>query len=432
MYDNMTRLEELTKTNQSTVKVALENETAYVVVYPRNRARRALMSLALSEADRRIYYYSLQDSDADLHEWLRNIVSDYQFPEDFGSNVLNALDERGVLPEDLAHAFAADLNQLHGDRYALVLDELDRLLPDEESANRFFTELAVNMPSQAQIIIDGRQLRRQPWHTLILQGYAVTIGDDGAINGGMFDREVSELGQVEFFSLSGNSRIVSDGRSIKSWDGSLPRNLCYYFIERKMVTRQEIFDTFWPHLGIKEATNVFHVTKRKISEKVGYDITQYSNGFYVPSASVKLMYDARKFESLIEEAVSNPDEVNPSVWLQAIQIYRHPYLQGLDMPWIAEKRRRLKDGYVRALIGLGRFHKQLTQPNRALGYFLRAIAEQPNREDVHRDVMQIYYDADQIDNVVNQYKELEKLLKRDYNLEPSKETRALYTALINN
>ncbi len=427
----MTLAENLTKTPFEAIQASLERETPYVVVYPRNRARRALLSLALTDSNRRLYYYSLQDSDTDLHTWLHNLSTDDQFPTDFGEQVRGALDEKGVLPEDLAHAMAADLERLQSDRFAIILDELDRLIEDQENASRFFTELAVNIPTQAQIIVDGRQLRRQPWHTLILQGYAETIGDYGAINGGMFDRDVSDLGQVEFFSLSGNSRIVSDGRSIKSWDGSLPRNLCYYFIERKMVTRQEIFDTFWPHLGVKEATNVFHVTKRKISEKIGYDITAYSNGFYVPSSSVKLMYDARHFEALIEEAVSNPDEVNPAVWYQAIQLYRHPYLQGLDMPWIIEKRNRLKEGYVRALIGIGRFHKQLEEPNRALGYFLRAVAEQPNREDVHRDIMQLYYDADQLDQLVTQYRQLERILKRDYNLKPSKETQALYTMLTN-
>ena len=40
-----------------------------------------------------------------------------------------------------------------------------------------------------------------------------------------------------------------------------------------MVTRDEIFETFWPGLPTKEATNVFHVTKRKISERLGYELT---------------------------------------------------------------------------------------------------------------------------------------------------------------
>lgn len=425
----ITVAETLSQVSFSAISEQIEADRAYLIIYPRNRGKRALMSLALGETDRKLYYYAMQDEDTTLFTMLANLIDDYQFPEDFGHQTHEAIHAKGSTPEDLAHSFAADLGALHNDRFALILDEIDRLKVDQDAANRFFTELAVQMPQNAQIVVDGRQLYRHPWHTLILQGYAESIGDSVAINGGMYDRNAPELGQIEFFSLSGNPRIVSDGRSIRSWDGSLPRNLCYYFIEQQMVTRQQIFDTFWPHLGVKEATNVFHVTKRKISEKVGYDITAYSNGFYVPSSTVKVMYDARTFETLVEEAINNPDETDPATWFKAIQLYRHPYLEGLDMPWIIEKRARLKEGYVAALIGIGRFHRALEEPERALGYFLRAVAEQPNREDVHRDVMQLYHDSGNTAAAVHQYKDLERILKQAYNLKPAKETRALHALI---
>ena len=41
-----------------------------------------------------------------------------------------------------------------------------------------------------------------------------------------------------------------------------------------MATRDDIFNTFWPSLSIKEATNVFHVTKRKVNEILGFE-TRY-------------------------------------------------------------------------------------------------------------------------------------------------------------
>src|SRR5690606_39065220 len=147
-----------------------------------------------------------------------------------------------------------------------------------------------------------------------------------------------------------------------------------YFIDHPMVTRDEIFEIFWPHLGTKEATNVFHVTKRKISEKLGYEITAYSNGFYIPSPRVNIVYDAREFEKMIEEALTGPEELSPGKWYRAIQIYRHPYLEGLNMPWMLEKREKLRNGFVQALIGLGRMHRQLGERERALGYFLRAVS----------------------------------------------------------
>src|SRR5688500_18693889 len=71
-----------------------------------------------------------------------------------------------------------------------------------------------------------------------------------------------------------------NGRTLTTWDGVLPKCLFFYLVDRAMTTRNEIFDTFWPELKKREATNVFHVTKRKVSEILEQDLTTYSAGFY--------------------------------------------------------------------------------------------------------------------------------------------------------
>lgn len=403
------------------------SETPILVVYPRHRSHGAIMSLVLSETNGMVYFYGLGDNDTSLKVTLSNLVEEAQFPHDFGNETRNALSNSSD-PRDWSMAFAKDLADLRSDAYILTLDELDRLKSDEDNVDAFFRTLAPNMPSQAQILVNGREMFRQPWNDLILEGYATALGDQNAVKSGIFN-EPAERGQVEFQSISGQSGIRSDGRYIRSWDGTLPRNLCYYFIDHHMVTRDEIFEIFWPHLGIKEATNVFHVTKRKISEKVGYEITAYSNGFYVPSPRVNVLYDAREFEIQVEEAISGPEELAPAKWYRAVQLYRHPYLEGVDMDWVVEKREQLRNGFASALIGLGRLHRQLDEPTRALGYFLRAAAEKPDREDVHRNIMQLYGEMERTKDIVAQYKTLESVLKRKLGITPSQETRALYEML---
>jgi DNA-binding SARP family transcriptional activator len=398
-----------------------------IVIYPRHRSHTAVMGLVLRDINTSIYSYPLREEDTTLRTMLRNLTTDPQFPHDFGEETRSAIDSTDA-PEEWATAFAADLGRLRSDGFVIVLDEMDRLKADPVAVDRFFRELVPHIPSQAQFLINGRELYRQPWNDLILDNYAMAAGDNMAIGEGIFN-EPGERGQIEFHSLSGHSRILSDGRHIKSWDGSLPRNLCYYFINFPMVTRDEIFDIFWPHLGVKEATNVFHVTKRKISEKLGYEITAYSNGFYVPSPRVNVLYDAREFEEMVEQALSGSEELAPARWYRAVQLYRHPYLEGLNMPWIVEKREQLRDSFAQALIGLGRMYRQLNEPERALGYFLRAVSEKPDREDVHRNIMQLYYDSGRKDDAVVQYKTLESTLKRKFNITPSQETRALFDRL---
>lgn len=404
-------------------------DTPILVVYPRHYAHNALVALLLRETKRQIFYYALREEDITLRKLLGNLVEDAQFPQDFGNQTRSAL-KKNESPQTLAEAVAADLKALGKSQYILALDELDRIPRDSAELDSFFRVLAEKLPKNVQIIINGRELFRQPWNDLILGGLAATIGEGHAVEDGIF-REQAQRGQIEFYSLSGSSRLMSDGRAVHSWDGSLPRNLAYYFIDHQMVTRDEIFRIFWPHLGVKEATNVFHVTKRKISEKLGYEITAYSGGFYVPSPRVNIMYDAREFEKQIEEALAGSDEVAPEKWYRAVQLYRHPYLEGLDMPWMLEKREKLRNDFAQALIGLGRMHRAMGELERALGYFLRAVAEKPDREDVHRNIMTIYHEQGRVKDVQSQYKSLESILKRTLGIAPSTETRAmleLYTS----
>lgn len=405
------------------------HDAPILVMYPRHYARNALIALILRQTKSQIYYYPLREEDTTLRKMLGNLVNDAKFPSDFGAQTTSAL-KKNESPQGLAEAFAADLKSLRKDQYFLAIDELDRIPRDSAELDSFFRVLAEKLPKNARILINGREMFRQPWNDLILNGLAATIGENNAVENGIF-REPAQRGQIEFYSLSGSSRLMSDGRAVHSWDGSLPRNLAYYFIDHHMVTRDEIFRIFWPHLGVKEATNVFHVTKRKISEKLGYEITAYSGGFYVPSPRVNIMYDAREFEKQIEEALAGPDDVAPAKWYRAVQLYRHPYLEGLDMPWMLEKREKLRNDFAQALIGLGRMHRALGELDRALGYFLRAVAEKPDREDVHRNIMTIYHEQGRIKDVQAQYKLLESTLKRTLGIAPSTETRAmleLYTS----
>src|SRR5215813_9930867 len=151
----------------------------------------------------------------------------------------------------------------------------------------------------------------------------------------MFRIEQAPKPQLEVYSL-GRGYALVNGQPITNWDGALPRNLFFYFMDRNLVTRREIFEVFWPDLSVKEATNVFHVTKRKISERIGmkiqpegnYELTQYSGGFYVPGDKLVRHYDVNDFQAAIERAMITADEDEEErLLLQAVEYYKADYLQ---------------------------------------------------------------------------------------------------------
>jgi DNA-binding SARP family transcriptional activator len=64
-------------------------------------------------------------------------------------------------------------------------------------------------------------------------------------------------------------------------------------------------------------------------------------------------------------------------------------LQTVEMPWVVARRQDLHRRYVSALVGVGRAFARRGD-NRAVMYLSRAVREAPEREDVHRDVIELY------------------------------------------
>jgi two-component SAPR family response regulator len=216
---------------------------------------------------------------------------------------------------------------------------------------------------------------------------------------------------------------------------ALPRNLFFYFMDHPLVTRDEIFETFWPNLSVKEATNVFHVTKRKISERISmkvgndgsYELTQYSGGFYMPSEKIVRHYDVADFQDAIERSmVAMTDDKEKALLTAAIELYKAPFLQTVRMPWAVDRRDHLRQLYAQALISMARLHKRNQEWPHALGFFIRALKETPQREDIHREVMNIYLEQGMVEDARWQYHTLETILRETLGIGTSRESRELY------
>lgn len=395
-----------------------------VVLYPRNRYRNAFLSRYLSVPNSGYYYYALQTSDRNLRKFLVNLVEDLNaLTGHFGSHVRAALAAKAKAPE-LAEALCGDLNELSSDPFAILFDQYDRL-PEKDETKRFMEALVECIPSQCQVVINAREQAYMPWFDLVSAQKAAVLGAEYVPEAGAFEVETPETPRVAAYSL-GSGHALVNGAPVTQWDGELPRNLFFFFMDHPLVTRDEIFDAFWPTLSVKEATNVFHVTKRKINERLGYDLTQYSGGFYSHSEDLDIYYDVAEFTKLIEQAMAAEGKAQIDLWQKAVALYRAPFLHRLDMDWTKARRKELQQQHAQALIGLGRNSQAKGDINKALSYYNRALSETPEREDIHRQVMELYHQQGKVEEAVAQYQKLEKALRETLGILPSPETVSLF------
>ena len=421
----------------SVVNVSLESfrekskNKKVILLYPWASYRNLFLTYFLANAREGLLYYRIASEQNTITAWMYGLINEFEHVlGKFGTRL------RDMLPSgdaaSIGKAFAADLALLKMDPITVYIDELDRI-PMDEDFNKFVTALVRALPEKVQVAFSSRLLMYQPWVDMVAKGEAVVLGTEFRRNDVMFTVEDQPRPQLEVYAL-GRGHALVNGQQITNWDGALPRNLFFYFVDHPLITRDEIFKAFWPDLNIKEATNVFHVTKRKITERVSmkigdggnHELTQYNAGFYLPSDKLVRHYDVEDFVDAVERAISADDAYQMAhYYVRAIDLYKAPFLQTIEMSWVVQRREELRSMYAKALIGMGKIAKVNNDADAAYGYFSRAIKEVPEREDVHREVMDLLMKMGKYQEARDQYQRLETMLRDRLDIEPSRESRDL-------
>lgn len=406
-----------------------------ILLYPWTSYRTLFLTHFLSSDREGLLYYRITTEETTLKLFLQGLLQEFtSVLGNFGDNLRQALPDGS--PTALGEALAADLNAIGESSTILYIDELDRI-PMDDSFNQFIKALSGRLNKGVQVAFSSRLLMYQPWYDMVARGEAIVLGTEYRRDDMMFTVEETPKPQLEVYGF-GRGHALVNGQPITNWDGALPRNLFFFFIDHALVTRDEIFKTFWPDLNVKEATNVFHVTKRKITERISmkvteggnYELTQYNSGFYLPSDKVVRHYAVGDFQHAVERAmIADNEKEELALYMQAIDLYRAPFLQTVEMPWVHERRERLRQLNAQALIGVGRIWKRRQNDHQALGFFTRALKEVPEREDIHREVMAIYLRLDMVEDAKRQYHRLAQILDETLSIGPSRESRDLYALI---
>ncbi len=195
---------------------------------------------------------------------------------------------------------------------------------------------------------------------------------------------------LEVYALNGG-QVVLDGATIETWDGLLPRLLFYFLVDRGIATRDSIFDNFWQDAATPEATNVFHVTKRKINEMLGIELVVYDGGFYRFSPDIDLNYDVLSFMQNAQVGDLAEDDAQAEVALEAaLRIYRGDFLSGYKAQWIESRRYELGQSYCEALSRLAELRERQGKLKDAVGLYLRSMRFDNADNGIWRRVVGLY------------------------------------------
>jgi DNA-binding SARP family transcriptional activator len=403
-----------------------------VLLHPESRLRSMLVAYLLSNSDKPVYYYAMGPNDVNLRAFIDGFTHDLavQHPV-FGRHLFQLWNRsKGVDMDVLVPAFIRDLSELSDDDFLLILDEFDAT-DEADDVHAFWERIVHHLPAHCQLVINGRSEPRIPWVSLIARGQAVILRDDDIIRDDFYRHDTVENPDIYLNTYGfGPGYVQHDKGEVGEWEGHLPRLLFFFVMDRPVVTRAEICNTFWPDLTIDQAVNVFHVTKRRLHKALGFDALVHQDGYYQINPTIKVDYDVENFTTALVKAREEEDKKQAlQLYQQVVDLYGGPFLQGHTEQWIVERREDFLFGYLEAMQAIAEIRLADDRPEQALAILNRAINEHELYEPIHRSIMQLYADLGRRSEAAGHYQKLTGILKEN-GLKPETETIELYNQLM--
>ena len=190
------------------------------------------------------------------------------------------------------------------------------------------------------------------------------------------------------------------------------------------MDRSWLAETLWPET---EKASALYNLRRNLTElrkMLGDEAsrllspTPHSLRFDLSNA----ICDVVEFEKL--------EQRNDSEALQkAIGLYQGELLEGCREEWLLPERAVYDRKYLRALERMAEIEEGCCDLIKASEWLKRLVAREPLREDAHRRLMEILGELADFPGVERQYRELQKHLRNELNLDPTAETTELYQRL---
>lgn len=201
----------------------------------------------------------------------------------------------------------------------------------------------------------------------------------------------------------------------------------------KRASRSELVEALWhdsPRTTIRNNFNPTLSDARRsltvtntVPMKSAAEVIPLLHGTYALSPTIRWQTDLERFRELIDQGrAARSPEGALQCWQEAWRLYRGPFLDGLEAPWIHAQREALTEEYFDVLVRLGALAADLDEEVQALDAYRSALLVEPYDERVHRALMALYARRGRRDLVRRQFLRLEESLE-ELGVEPAAETR---------
>lgn len=221
--------------------------------------------------------------------------------------------------------------------------------------------------------------------------------------------------------------------------------LKYLLVRRgdRPVSQDYLMGWLWPESDPKRARWSLNSTIYALRKLLGgclpsfpaSETVLFEGGGYRLSSDVRLSVDVEEFDSRCEEGLHLEEDgrVTEAVveYEKAADLYRGDYLiEDLYEEWTMIERERLLDAYTDLLGRLAVRYMEGGRLRESVRTCYRVLEKDRSDEEAHRLLMECFVRLGQRGRALRQYGLCEGALRDDYDMPPSRETRALYANIL--
>lgn len=196
------------------------------------------------------------------------------------------------------------------------------------------------------------------------------------------------------------------------------------------VPRERLTDALWPDADGDLAQKSFEMTLGRLRRLLDRDDALLYRERHLNLNSQLCWVDSLALE---QHLAVIPESANKQQLLGAkvFSLYRGAFLPGDTVfPWVMACRETLKNRLLRVILAVGRNHEISDAWELAADCYIRGIETDPLAEEFHRRLMICQRRLGNHADAVRTYQRCRSLLRSELGIEPSPETTAVYSAMV--
>jgi LuxR family transcriptional regulator, maltose regulon positive regulatory protein len=226
-------------------------------------------------------------------------------------------------------------------------------------------------------------------------------------------------------SVNNKSLTISD------WKTQTSRDLFLVFLAfPKGLTKEAIGLIFWPEASKDELKLRFKNAIYRMRRAIGSDVVVFNDSIYRFNHSIDYEYDAQNFVTGLKFAKEELDiDKKMSIYKKSLALYKGPFLQTIDQPWVLSVREKYSEMYAIAAETMAKLFFDRKEYSTSLEISKKALVFFPFNENLQRNCMRNHSAMGNKAAITYQFENFRKQLQEEIGISPSEKTISLYKSL---